>query len=160
MWSAIKYPQIILWKRNTAIPFPFLSKNHKKNIFFFRFPLVSKQNFANTKIILNKLFHDGGRYHVETSPLLCKSMDWFLYDNGLRPERVNIRKKFENDPVQVVLSYETCLVLLFSAYFLLYRLLLLLVSKTLRGSVYHLVFDIVHYLILIRMIMVQSQEDL
>ena len=87
-------------------------------------------------------------------------MDWFLYDNGLRPERVNIRKKFENDPVQVVLSYETCLVLLFSAYFLLYRLLLLLVSKTLKGSVYHLVFDIVHYLILIRMIMVQSQEDL
>ena len=27
---------------------------------------------------------DGGRYHIETSPL-----DWVLYDNGLRHERVN-----------------------------------------------------------------------
>ena len=34
------------------------------------------------------LFHDGGRYHIETSPLICrKSMDWFVYDNGLRHER-------------------------------------------------------------------------
>ena len=37
------------------------------------------------------LFHDGGRYHIETSPLILfrKSVDWFLYDNGLRHERVN-----------------------------------------------------------------------
>ena len=30
------------------------------------------------------------RYHIETSPLICssKSMDGFLYDNGLRHERV------------------------------------------------------------------------
>ena len=34
------------------------------------------------------LFYDGGRYHIETSPLLRKSMDWFLYDNGLSHERV------------------------------------------------------------------------
>ena len=27
------------------------------------------------------IIHDGGRYHVETSP-------WFLYDIGLRHERV------------------------------------------------------------------------
>ena len=47
----------------------------------------------------------GGRYHIETSPftlrrplsyrnqsirLRSKSMDWFLYDNGLRHERVKI----------------------------------------------------------------------
>ena len=38
--------------------------------------------------------HDRGRYHIETSPLicsdylLCKSMDSFLCDNGLRHERV------------------------------------------------------------------------
>ena len=41
-----------------------------------------------------KLFHDGDRYHIETSPLICsanKSMDWFLYDNGLRHERVKVR---------------------------------------------------------------------
>ena len=30
-----------------------------------------------------ELFDYGGRYHIET-----KSMDWFLYDNGLRHERV------------------------------------------------------------------------
>ena len=37
-----------------------------------------------------KLFQDGGRYHIETNPLICgaKSMDWLLYDNGLRLERV------------------------------------------------------------------------
>ena len=35
------------------------------------------------------LFHDGGRYHIETANLLRKSMDWFLYDIGLRHERVN-----------------------------------------------------------------------
>ena len=36
-------------------------------------------------------FPDGGRYHIETSPfdLRSKSMDWFLYDNALRQERVN-----------------------------------------------------------------------
>ena len=37
-----------------------------------------------------QLFHDGGCYHIETSPidLQRKSMIWFLYDNGLRHERV------------------------------------------------------------------------
>ena len=35
-------------------------------------------------------FHDRGRYHMETSPLIAsKSMDRFLYDIGLRHERVN-----------------------------------------------------------------------
>ena len=28
-------------------------------------------------------------YRNQSSDLLCKSMDWFLYDNGLRLERVN-----------------------------------------------------------------------
>ena len=27
--------------------------------------------------------------------MLCKSMDWFLYDNGLRHERVNNYYKLE-----------------------------------------------------------------
>ena len=33
-----------------------------------------------------------GRYQIETSPLICssKSMDWFLYDNALRHERVKL----------------------------------------------------------------------
>ena len=33
------------------------------------------------------LFHDGGLYNIETSPLIC-SADWFLYDTDLRHERV------------------------------------------------------------------------
>ena len=45
-----------------------------------------------------QLFHDGDRYHRETSLLICypnqrtgfsKSVDCFLYDNGLLHERVN-----------------------------------------------------------------------
>ena len=38
--------------------------------------------------------HDEGRYHIKTSPLRfakqIKSVDWFLYDNGLRHKRVNV----------------------------------------------------------------------
>ena len=29
-------------------------------------------------------------YRNQSIDLLCKSMDWFLYDNGLRHERVNV----------------------------------------------------------------------
>ena len=29
-------------------------------------------------------------YRSQSIDLLCKSMDWFLYDNGLRHERVNL----------------------------------------------------------------------
>ena len=40
----------------------------------------------------SSLFHDGDRYHAETSPLMqSKSMDWFLYDNGLCHETVNAK---------------------------------------------------------------------
>ena len=36
-------------------------------------------------------FHDRGRYHIETSPLIWfGSMDWFLYDIGLRHERIKL----------------------------------------------------------------------
>ena len=31
-----------------------------------------------------ELFHDGGRYHIETSPLICGAND-----NGLHHERVS-----------------------------------------------------------------------
>ena len=31
--------------------------------------------------------------HIETIDLLCKSMDWFLYDKDLRQERFNKLKK-------------------------------------------------------------------
>ena len=34
-------------------------------------------------------YYHGGLYHIEPSPLLCKSMDQFLYDRIFRHERVN-----------------------------------------------------------------------
>ena len=55
------------------------------------------QQFSKIQNITFKLLtlYDGGRYHIETSPLICgaKSMDWFLYDNGLRHERVTLHLK-------------------------------------------------------------------
>ena len=36
------------------------------------------------------LFHDGvPSYQNQSTDVLCKSMDWFLYDRELRHERVN-----------------------------------------------------------------------
>ena len=34
-------------------------------------------------------------YKSQSIDLLCKSMDWFLYDNGLRHERVNVRSSHQ-----------------------------------------------------------------
>ena len=40
-------------------------------------------------------FHDGGRYHIETSPFICGANQLTgLYDNGLRHERVKANLKF------------------------------------------------------------------
>ena len=49
---------------------------------------IDKLSHCAKNKVFRDLFHDGGRYHIETSPLICrKSMDWFVYDNGLRHER-------------------------------------------------------------------------
>ena len=40
-------------------------------------------------LVNRSLVHDGCPYHIETESILCKSMDWFLYDRDLRHERVN-----------------------------------------------------------------------
>ena len=44
-------------------------------------------------LCLYLLFQDGGRYHTETSPLICRANQWtgFLYDNDLRHERVKLK---------------------------------------------------------------------
>ena len=80
-----------------AFPGKFLLTNIKNHLISNK---VSYHNINLSIFILNLimpllLFHDGGRY-TETSPLilLCKSMDWFLYDNGLLHERdrwLNVR---------------------------------------------------------------------
>ena len=41
-----------------------------------------------------KPFPGGGRYHIETSPFICSGNHWFLYDLGLRHERV---KQYKNE---------------------------------------------------------------
>ena len=35
-----------------------------------------------------KLYHDRGLYNIENIDLLCKLIDWFLYDRDLHHERV------------------------------------------------------------------------
>ena len=45
---------------------------------------------ANLKPSVFLTRHDGGRYHIETSDWPSKSMNWFLYDNGVRHERINV----------------------------------------------------------------------
>ena len=57
-------------------------------VYFQDFSLGLSPNFTSNIKPINSL-HDGGRYHIENSPLICKSMDWFLYDIGLRHEKVN-----------------------------------------------------------------------
>ena len=42
-------------------------------------------------------------YRNQSIDLLCKSMDWFLYDNGLRHERVKpISRKLEFSITQTI----------------------------------------------------------
>ena len=43
----------------------------------------SKENIGNEKVTIDydlssflKPFHDGGRYHIETSPLICGANQW------------------------------------------------------------------------------------
>ena len=41
------------------------------------FLLISCMSFATTfSIHCRYLFHDGGRYHIETSPLICGANHW------------------------------------------------------------------------------------
>ena len=49
--------------------------------------------FLNSKLIIESGFHDGGSYHMETSPLIYSvNQWWFLYGRSLRHERVNPSK--------------------------------------------------------------------
>ena len=63
-----------------------LYKNSRTPQFWLTLSWQRQLSYRNQSIDLQ---HDGGCYHIETSPLICKSMDWFLYDNGLHHERVN-----------------------------------------------------------------------
>ena len=47
-------------------------------------------------------------YRNQSIDLLCKSMDWFLYDNGLRHERVKyvlLKEELWNDNVEICMTY-------------------------------------------------------
>ena len=49
-------------------------------------------------VVTRELFHGGGSYHIETSPLICRAnqltIDWFLFDKNLRHERINHKFSF------------------------------------------------------------------
>ena len=47
-----------------------------------------------TLVILVKLFHDGGPYHIETSPLICRA-SFFMIGTSVMKELK--RKKHELD---------------------------------------------------------------
>ena len=55
----------------------------------YELPLVRTSLFDENRG-MRLIFHDGGRYHIETIPLICG--EWFLYDNGLQHERVKQAK--------------------------------------------------------------------
>ena len=52
------------------------------------FCLLAKLKVIITIISSFLTLYDGTPYHIETSPLICKPMDWFLYDRYLRLERI------------------------------------------------------------------------
>ena len=47
-------------------------------------------------------FHDAGIFYTETRNLFCKSMEWFLYDRGLRYKKVNsfLKEVLYSEPCQ------------------------------------------------------------
>ena len=47
-------------------------------------PLLGKENIG---FMQNELFHDGGPYHIETSPLICSANQWTGFSD-IRHERV------------------------------------------------------------------------
>ena len=53
----------------------------------FSYTLILKFNIS-MKIILTLSWRMSLSHRNKTIDLFCKSMDWFLYDRGLRPERV------------------------------------------------------------------------
>ena len=70
--------------------------------FFYAMNWISRSNNF-------KLFHDGGRYHIETSPLIC--FHWFLCDNGLRHERVKNKSSHDVMRLEIIIRHyeEDCL---------------------------------------------------
>ena len=56
-----------------------MHRNSKRKVTYSFNDILACNKFTNSSYLL---FHDGDRYH----------MDWFLYDNGLRHERVNIAR--------------------------------------------------------------------
>ena len=47
-------------------------------------------------------------YRNQSTDFLCKSLDWFLYDNGLRHERVKNEKCFSDEKYLIQIIKITC----------------------------------------------------
>ena len=50
---------------------------------------ISENSQVTTCNRASKLFHDGGRYHIETSPLICSANQWtdfYMITDSVRKE--------------------------------------------------------------------------
>ena len=48
-----------------------------------------------TEAVMTEPFHDGGRYHIETSPLICAANQW----TGFYVITAYVMKMFENNQI-------------------------------------------------------------
>ena len=69
-----------LWHRNFPVNFAKFSRT----------TFLSLSIFSQPWFFLTLSWRKPLSYRNQAIELLCKSMDWFLYDNGLRHERVNL----------------------------------------------------------------------
>ena len=78
----------------TNVPILYLLKTPENQRFFCVYRAYEMGTFPKNWLMSDLNIHDGGPYHIETSPLISegKSVDWFLYDRDLRHERVKGQK--------------------------------------------------------------------
>ena len=62
---------------------------------------TTQRNYIIFNETLNSFLTGPLSYRNQSIDLLSKSMDWFLYDNSLRHERVNFSLNLDNDKTQI-----------------------------------------------------------
>ena len=71
--------------------YQFFLKTDTMELFFHGYKILSSvRGHLQILFLLTLSWRRLLSYRNQSIDLLCKSMDWFLYDNGLRHERVNI----------------------------------------------------------------------
>ena len=69
-----------------------------------------QENFIDLKPMLTLSWWRPLSYRNQSIDLQSKSMDWFLYDNGLRHERVKIKIRWVNEsfPTSTIKTITIC----------------------------------------------------